>query len=147
MLIYVCARLRIFSNSGAKIVKNSHIRKYSAENRLEKWILKAKKAFLAAIYIADRGHVITRSRNYHVLAATRSRRKNATTLKIPPRLNAGPERRHFRASRTSLRGDFCLFGGKNCSQYGEKPKKRKFMNDFFVFSCTIRKKVVTLRGF
>ena len=45
MIIYVCARLRIFSNSGAKIVKNSHIRKYSAENRLEKWILKAKKHF------------------------------------------------------------------------------------------------------
>ena len=45
MLIYVCARLRIFSNSGAKIVKNSHIRKYSAENRLEKWILKAKEHF------------------------------------------------------------------------------------------------------
>ena len=44
MLIYVCARLRIFSNSGAKIVKNSHIRKYSAENRLEKWILKARTA-------------------------------------------------------------------------------------------------------
>ena len=59
MLIYVSARLRIFSNSGAKIVKNSHIRKYSAENRLEKWILKARTAIFAVFNIADRGHVIT----------------------------------------------------------------------------------------
>ena len=49
MLIYVCARLRIFSNSGAKIVKNSHIRKYSTENRLEKWILKARTAIFDKI--------------------------------------------------------------------------------------------------